>query len=71
MAAGTPGPIDIDSRLELMVDDHLIERFSGSAALHLHRPVAREIVFPERVRSGRSRRWQRLAGWPRIYDCIP
>jgi hypothetical protein len=29
-----------------MVDDHLIERFSGSAALHLHRPVAREIVFP-------------------------
>ncbi len=46
MAAGTPGPIDIDSRLELMVDDHLIERFSGSAALHLHRPVAREIVFP-------------------------
>ena len=39
-------PHDIGSRLELMVDDHLLERFSGDAALHLHQPVAREVVFP-------------------------
>jgi hypothetical protein len=38
--------VAIGSRLELMVDDHLLERFSGEAGLHLHRPVAREVVFP-------------------------
>ena len=38
---------DIGSRLELMVDDHLIERLHGDAVLHMHQPVAREIVFPE------------------------
>ncbi|MAV37942.1 MAG: hypothetical protein CMJ59_21090 [Planctomycetaceae bacterium] len=38
-------PIDIGSRLELMVDDYLIERFEGKAELRLHRPVEREVVF--------------------------
>ncbi len=42
-AAGEP--IDIGSRLELMVDDYLIERMSGGAELRLHRPVEREVVF--------------------------
>lgn len=38
-------PVGIGSRLELFVDDHLIERFSGSAGLQLHHPVARELVM--------------------------
>ena len=37
-------PINIGSRLELMVDDYLIERMSG-AVLRLHRPTQREVVF--------------------------
>ena len=37
-------PIDIASRLELMVDDFLIERLSG-AQLTLHHPTPREIVM--------------------------
>jgi len=42
-AAGEP--IDIGSRLELMVDDYLIERVRGGVELRLHRPVEREVVF--------------------------
>ncbi len=38
-------PIDIGSRLELFVDHHLIERLEGDAKLHLHPPVAREVVL--------------------------
>lgn len=38
-------PIEIDGRLELLVDDHLIESISGEAELELHSPVRREIVF--------------------------
>ena len=37
--------IHIGSRLELFVDDGLIETMSGGARLHLHRPTRREIVF--------------------------
>jgi hypothetical protein len=36
--------IDIGSRLELMVDDHLIERLIGSAQFRLHHPEPREVV---------------------------
>lgn len=39
------GAIDIGSRLELFVDDHLIDRFGGGAALRLHHPVARELAI--------------------------
>ena len=35
-------PIDIGSRLELMVDDYLIARMEG-ARLRLHRPQPREV----------------------------
>ena len=38
-------PIDIGSRLELMVDDYLIQRITGGAELRLHRPTERERVF--------------------------
>ena len=38
-------PIDIGSRLELMVDDYLITRMSGGAELRLHRPIPREVVL--------------------------
>ena len=38
-------PIPIGGRLELFVDDFLIERLGGDAQLKLHRPVPREIVF--------------------------
>jgi len=43
--ARASGPIDIGSRLELMVDDYLIERMSGGARLQLHRPTPRQIVM--------------------------
>ena len=39
------GPVDIGSRLELFVDDFLIERVGGAARLALHRPQRREIVI--------------------------
>ena len=39
------GPLDIGSRLELFVDDFLIERIGGEARLALHRPQRREIVI--------------------------
>ena len=38
-------PIAIGSRLELMIDDHLIESFQGDARQQLHHPVAREIAL--------------------------
>ena len=38
-------PIDIGSRLELMIDDYLIQRMTGGAELRLHRPTERERVF--------------------------
>ena len=39
----TGSAIDIGSRLELFVDDYLIESMDG-ADLKLHKPVAREIA---------------------------
>ncbi|MCY4118627.1 MAG: hypothetical protein OXF55_17180 [Caldilineaceae bacterium] len=38
-------PIDIGSRLELMVDDHLIAQLVGGAELRLNRPVPQEIAL--------------------------
>ena len=38
-------PIDVGSRLELMIDDHLIARLSGGVALHLNTPIPREVVM--------------------------
>ncbi len=38
-------PIDIGSRLELMVDDYLIADLKGDASFRLHNPVPREIVM--------------------------
>ena len=37
--------IDISSRLELMVDDYLIDRFDGAARLRFHQPVEREVAL--------------------------
>ena len=37
--------IDIGSRRELFVDDYLVERVTGSAALQLHHPEPHEIVL--------------------------
>ncbi len=37
-------PIDIGSRLELMVDDFLIDRMGGGAELEMHHPAQQEIV---------------------------
>ena len=33
------------SRLELLVDDWLVDRFEGDAALHLHEPLGKEVVL--------------------------
>jgi hypothetical protein len=38
-----PSVIDVASRRELFVEDHLIEKISGEAALRLHHPTPREI----------------------------
>ncbi len=38
-------PIDIGSRLELMLDDYLIARLSGGAELRLNKPVPREVAL--------------------------
>ncbi|MBM79106.1 MAG: hypothetical protein CMJ78_00750 [Planctomycetaceae bacterium] len=38
-------PIDIGSRRELFVDNHLIDRLDGKAELRLHRPVPREVAL--------------------------
>ena len=38
-------PVDIGSRLQLLVDDHLIGKLSGGASLKLHRPQPKEIVI--------------------------
>ena len=38
-------PLDIGSRLELFVDDWLVERFEGDASLHLHKPLGKEVVL--------------------------
>ncbi|MEZ6071548.1 MAG: hypothetical protein R3C10_15100 [Pirellulales bacterium] len=40
----TAVPIDIGSRRELFVDDHLIERMTGAIELVLHHPTPREVV---------------------------
>ncbi len=46
LAAAVPAePIDIGSRLELMVDDFLIDAKRGPLRLQIHQPVRREIVF--------------------------
>ena len=37
--------IDIGSRLELMIDDHLIDGMSGGARLQLNMPVRREVAL--------------------------
>jgi len=44
IAAGAE-PINIGSRLELMVDDYLIERMDGGAELRLHHPTPQEVVI--------------------------
>ena len=38
-------PREIGSRLELLVDDYLVEKLSGGAVQRLHRPVAKEVVL--------------------------
>ncbi len=38
-------PIEIGSRLELMIDDHLVESFQGDARWELHHPVAKDVVL--------------------------
>ena len=42
-AAATP--LDLGSRLELLVDDYLLDSVTGAARLHLHAPVPREIAL--------------------------
>lgn len=44
MNDATTGPIDIGSRLELFMDDHLVARLHG-AERRLHAPVPREVVM--------------------------
>ncbi len=45
LGAGGGKAIDIGSRLELLVDEFLIDTLSGGARLELHRPARREVVM--------------------------
>lgn len=38
-------PLDLGTRLELFVDDYLIQELRGDARLRLHQPVPREVVL--------------------------
>jgi hypothetical protein len=38
-------PIEIGDRLELFVDNHVIDEITGGAKLHLHKPVPKEVVL--------------------------
>ena len=42
---GLENILEIGSRLELMLDEHLIDRLSGGAALRLHKPTPREVAI--------------------------
>jgi hypothetical protein len=44
-AADEAQPLDIGSRRELFIDDALIDRLAGNAALRLHHPVPQQIVL--------------------------
>jgi len=44
-ATAAPQAVDVGSRRELFVDDFLIDRIDGQAALRLHHPTPREIVL--------------------------
>ena len=44
-ASASAGPIEIGSRLELFVDDFLIETMTGDVKQHLHRPQPKEVVL--------------------------
>lgn len=44
-AEDAPQPVDIGSRLELLVDDFLIDQMDGDVGLQLHGPTRGEIVF--------------------------
>jgi len=43
--AQAAGPIRIGSRLEPLIDDHLIARWTGGARVRLHHPERRELVL--------------------------
>ena len=43
--AAVPGQIDIGSRRELLVDDHIIDSTTGGAGLRLHHPVEQTTTF--------------------------
>ena len=43
--AQTSSPPNIGSRLELFVDDWLVDRFERDAGLHLHKPLGKEVVL--------------------------
>lgn len=44
-AGSAAEPIAIGSRLEPLIDDHLIEKLAGGVALTLHEPVRREVAI--------------------------
>ena len=46
LQASNTFPIDIGSRLELMLDDYLIARLSGGAELRLNQPIPRDDLHP-------------------------
>ncbi|MED5399209.1 MAG: hypothetical protein VX669_02400, partial [Planctomycetota bacterium] len=44
-AVNAAEPIDIGSRLELMIDEHLVASTSGGIHLQLHKPIRRNVAL--------------------------
>jgi len=43
--AAAAEPVQVGSRLELLIDDSLVEKWKGDAGLRLHHPTPREVVM--------------------------
>ncbi|MCA1809313.1 MAG: hypothetical protein LC725_07695 [Lentisphaerae bacterium] len=60
---GDKAPVDIGARLELFIDDYLIDGLSGGAERRLHHPVPREVTMEF---GARAMPWDVLIGYPTI-----
>lgn len=62
-ASAASAPLDLGTRLELFVDEFLIDRLSGGAERRLHRPVPREIIM---AFGEKGRPWETVVHYPTV-----
>ena len=64
-------PIEIGSRLELFIDDYLIEDLTGKAELHLHHPEPKEIVITHDAPwEGSGSGYHSISGWRYLQNVL-